>query len=42
MADELRGARTTDEQISRVISILQESYTFLSIASNTYNAIFMK
>lgn len=40
--DELRGVKTTDEQISRVINILQESHTFLSIAASTYNAIFTK
>lgn len=40
--DELRDKRTTDEQISHVINILKKSHTFLSIAANTYNAIFMK
>lgn len=40
--DELRDVRTTDEQISHVINILKESHTFLSIAANTYNAIFTK
>ncbi|XP_050706717.1 protein unc-13 homolog 4B-like isoform X3 [Eriocheir sinensis] len=40
--DELRDVRTTDEQISHVINILKKTHTFLSIAANTYNAIFMK
>ncbi|MPC09262.1 hypothetical protein E2C01_001866 [Portunus trituberculatus] len=40
--EELRGVRTTDEQISHVINIVKESYSFLSIAANAYDSVFVK
>ena len=40
--EELRGVRTTDEQISHVINIVKESHSFLSIAANAYDSIFVK
>lgn len=40
--DKLRDMKTTAEQISQVVSIVRESHDFLSIAENSYNAVFMK
>nr|XP_045609144.1 uncharacterized protein LOC123764950 isoform X2 [Procambarus clarkii] len=40
--EQLRGVRTADEQISRVINIVDESNTFLTYADKFYNSIFLK
>ncbi|XP_071540084.1 uncharacterized protein [Panulirus ornatus] len=40
--EQLRGVKTADEQISRVINIVAESHTFLTHAANFYDGIFLK
>lgn len=40
--EQLRGVKTADEQISRVINIVAESDAFLTHTANFYNGIFIK
>ncbi|CAL4066916.1 unnamed protein product, partial [Meganyctiphanes norvegica] len=42
LEEKLRGVRTADEQINRVIPITSECFTFLTAAYKPYNIIFMK
>lgn len=40
--EQLHGVKTADEQISKVINIVAEAHTFLTLVADFYNPVIMK